>query len=59
MNETSKTDAARSGQRAQLVYRFVLEGINRGEWTGQDKLPSVRSMAERLKVHGIEGLPNA
>ncbi|WP_410768091.1 PLP-dependent aminotransferase family protein [Fontibacillus sp. BL9] len=43
----------KSGQRMQLVYDAVVEGIAKRDWKPGDKLPSVRIQSERLKVHRL------
>ncbi|HEY2491965.1 MAG TPA: PLP-dependent aminotransferase family protein [Paenibacillus sp.] len=35
------------------VYEFILNRIKRGEWAVHDKLPSIRLLAEELKVHRL------
>lgn len=46
-------EKAGKGTLQQLVYDTVAKGIATGEWKESDKLPSVRVMAERLKVHRL------
>ncbi|WP_433940236.1 PLP-dependent aminotransferase family protein [Paenibacillus lautus] len=46
-------EKAGKGTLQQLVYDTVAKGIATGEWMESDKLPSVRVMAERLKVHRL------
>ncbi|VTR62776.1 PLP-dependent aminotransferase family protein [Paenibacillus lautus] len=46
-------EKAGKGTLQQLVYDTVAKGIATGEWRESDKLPSVRVMAERLKVHRL------
>ncbi|MEF7438018.1 PLP-dependent aminotransferase family protein [Paenibacillus lautus] len=46
-------DKAGKGTLQQLVYDTIAKGIATGEWRESDKLPSVRVMAERLKVHRL------
>ncbi|MCM3258342.1 PLP-dependent aminotransferase family protein [Paenibacillus lautus] len=46
-------EKAGKGTLQQLVYDTVTKGIATGEWKESDKLPSVRVMAERLKVHRL------
>lgn len=45
----------KAGKRTlqQLVYDTIAKGIATGEWKESDKLPSVRVMAKRLKVHRL------
>ncbi|WP_274366162.1 PLP-dependent aminotransferase family protein [Paenibacillus thermotolerans] len=38
---------------SQAVYEAIIEGIKQGEWKQRDRLPSVRSMAERMQVHRL------
>lgn len=35
------------------VYEFLLNRMERGEWTVHSKLPSIRGLAEELKVHRL------
>ncbi|OMD09817.1 aminotransferase-like domain-containing protein [Paenibacillus odorifer] len=35
------------------VYEFLLNRMERGEWVAHDKLPSIRLLAEELKVHRL------
>ncbi|WP_054026698.1 PLP-dependent aminotransferase family protein [Bacillus sp. FJAT-28004] len=35
------------------VYDYVLNRIERGEWRAHDKLPSIRLLAEEIKVHRL------
>ncbi|WP_175640641.1 aminotransferase-like domain-containing protein [Metabacillus schmidteae] len=37
----------------QQVYEYVLNNIERNEWKKDDKLPSVRSLADQLNVHRL------
>lgn len=46
-------EKAGKGTLQQLVYDTIAKGIATGEWKESDKLPSVRVMAERLKVHRL------
>lgn len=46
-------EKAGKGTLQQLVYDTVAKGIATREWKESDKLPSVRVMAERLKVHRL------
>jgi GntR family transcriptional regulator of abcA and norABC len=39
--------------RSKAVYSAVLEGIEHGEWHEHDKLPSVRLMAVRMRLHRL------
>lgn len=35
------------------VYEFLVNRMERGEWGAHDKLPSIRLLAEELKVHRL------
>lgn len=35
------------------VYEFLVNRMERGEWAAHDKLPSIRLLAEELKVHRL------
>ena len=35
------------------VYEFIINRIERGEWDAHDKLPSIRLLAEEVKVHRL------
>lgn len=35
------------------VCEFILNRMERGEWKAHDKLPSIRLLAEELKVHRL------
>lgn len=35
------------------VYEYMLNRMERGEWKAHDKLPSIRMLAEELKVHRL------
>ncbi|WP_054939131.1 PLP-dependent aminotransferase family protein [Paenibacillus ihuae] len=35
------------------VYEYMLNRMERGEWKAHDKLPSIRGLAEELKVHRL------
>lgn len=35
------------------VYEFLLHRMERGEWNAHDKLPSIRLLAEEIKVHRL------
>lgn len=37
----------------QQVFDYVIHRIESGEWKAHDKLPSVRNMAEKMKVHRL------
>src|SRR5690242_15530341 len=45
--------ASRVNSRFNAVYNTVIAGIEQGEWQEHDKLPSVRLMAERMRVHRL------
>lgn len=51
MKET--TGASQSHPLYRQVYDHILNRMKRGEWKAQDKLPSVRLLAEELKVHRL------
>lgn len=42
-----------AGARFQQVYDAVMAGLREGEWDETGRLPSVRTMAERLGVHRL------
>ncbi|MEK3902633.1 MULTISPECIES: aminotransferase-like domain-containing protein [unclassified Paenibacillus] len=47
---------AEAGQNSPLfrqVYEFMLNRMERGEWRADDKLPSIRLLAEELGVHRL------
>ncbi|MBT2290980.1 PLP-dependent aminotransferase family protein [Paenibacillus albidus] len=35
------------------IYEFIRNRMERGEWKAHDKLPSIRGLAEELKVHRL------
>ncbi|MDQ0194053.1 aminotransferase-like domain-containing protein [Paenibacillus wynnii] len=35
------------------VYEFIINRMERGEWNAHDKLPSIRLLAEEVKVHRL------
>lgn len=56
------TGADQSHPLFRQVCNFMLNRMERGEWKAHDKLPSIRLLAEELKVppaDGIQGLPGA
>ncbi|GGH18747.1 aminotransferase-like domain-containing protein [Paenibacillus segetis] len=51
MKKTAGT--SRNHSLFRQVYDYILNHIERGEWSVNDKLPSVRLLAEELKVHRL------
>lgn len=47
------SSGALSDKLFEQVYDYVLERIRRGEWTANEKLPSVRALATELNVHRL------
>lgn len=48
-----KTAAEQGYPLFRQVYEFMLNRMERGEWKAHDKLPSIRTLAEELRLHRL------
>ncbi|UUZ80338.1 PLP-dependent aminotransferase family protein [Paenibacillus sp. P26] len=53
MSSSGRKETAVPAKRVQAVCDAVVDGIKREEWKPHDKSPSLRLMAERLKVNRL------